>query len=97
MSVKGVTKQSPDMISGFKHKTRTSGILVIVKYQSCSSVLVIFPDTGYETFSDTSSIRKGNVKDRFIPVLCGVGFIGGDFYKSSKLDMSKKDMMHGLI
>ncbi len=58
------------------YPTKTSGNLEIIKYINCSNVEVRFVDTGFVTTARIDSIKRGNVKDRLRPSVCGVGFIG---------------------
>ncbi len=57
-------------------KTTDSGYLVITKYENNRSVCVKFIDTGYITNTELVQIKKGNVKDRLLPSVYGVGILG---------------------
>lgn len=78
-----------DMIIGTEHKTNKFGILKVLKYVKSSVVKVEFIDTGYKTSSSAGNIRRGNVKDKMIPVVYGVGFIGDGSAKSGGRSKSK--------
>ena len=56
--------------------TRNCGDVEVVRYDGCFSVLVRFLNTGNEYVTASDQIRKGTVKDRFLPNLCGVGYLG---------------------
>jgi hypothetical protein len=86
-----------DMTIGSKHKV-TDGVVTIVDYHSWDEVYVCFD--GYEhavikTYSD--KIRKGNVKNKMMPRLFGVGYLGvGEFtstYPSKRMYGCWQDMM----
>ena len=62
----------------------SSGKFKIISYTDSKNVRVKFIDTGYETTSSLNAIRKGVIKDRLLPSVLGVGFIGGN--NPSKID-----------
>ena len=64
------------------YKTNCSGDLKIIKYRSSKDIDVEFISTGYITTAEAAAIRKGEVKDRLHPKICGVGFIGVGDHKS---------------
>lgn len=53
---------------------------LVIKYISNNEVLIRFKDTGYELLTYLKSATTGSVKDKLQPSVCGVGFIGGDYY-----------------
>lgn len=58
-----------------------NGPLGILEYtNSKSKVLVRFLNTGYETLTTSSAIRKGTVKDYYKPTIGKAGFLGGKKY-----------------
>ena len=57
-------------------KSKSSGDFKIVKYNDSYNVDVQFLKTGYETVAHLGSIRKGEVKDRYLSSVCGVGILG---------------------
>ncbi len=73
-----------DMLPGALHSTNNSGILEVVEYFSSLKVRVRFLDTGFETTTGAGDIRKGKVKDKLIPSVFGVGFLGEGKYTSSE-------------
>ncbi len=79
-----------DMGYGFTHKTRFNGDLIILEYINCNNVRAMFSDTGYEVICQTSNIRAGNVKDKSIPIIHGVGYLGGDYYKCDRKGIDLK-------
>jgi len=72
-----------DMIAGTIHKTNNFGDLKITKYHNYKTVDVEFLTTGYKTTSRAFAIKSGGVKDRILPSVCGVGFIGDGGFKAS--------------
>lgn len=58
------------------------GKFEVIEYLSYKKVKVRFLDTGYEVWVASAEIRNGNIKDRFAPTVCGVGYIGGVEYHS---------------
>ena len=57
-------------------KSKSSGDFKVVKYNNARDVEVQFLNTGYEATVELGSIRKGEVKDRYLPSVYGVGVIG---------------------
>ena len=49
---------------------------VVIEYNGCNDVKVKFVDSSYTTFSTTSNIRTGSVKDKMSPSVYGVGVVG---------------------
>lgn len=84
---------------GLTFKTNGCGNLVVIKYINSRNVLVKFVDTGYECLADMGNIKKGEVKDKLLPSVQGVGILGdepirenGQLLKEYKLwqDMLKR-------
>lgn len=63
---------------GTIHETASNGDLVIMKYIDNNHRVVQFLDTGYTTTVGLENIRRGNVKDRLLPSVYGVGYLGHD-------------------
>ncbi|QOW46470.1 AP2 domain-containing protein [Acinetobacter piscicola] len=59
-------------------KTNNYGSLIVTKYINGSKVHIKFIDTGYETVADMGQIKKGNVKDRLVATVWGVGVLGDE-------------------
>lgn len=83
MSVKGVPKPAEDMFAGNVFKTNGYCYLKIIEYRTAKDVIVSFVDTGYTLSTQAKSIRGWSVKDRIMPNVYGVGYIGDGPYKSS--------------
>lgn len=60
--------------------TNQYGDLEIIEYVGDSYYKVRFLATGYETTAMACKINKGKVKDKMLPFVYGVGFLGGNFY-----------------
>lgn len=56
--------------------SKNYGHFKVISYKSAACVTVQFLDTGYTTVTDTSTINKGAVKDKFMPSVVGVGIVG---------------------
>lgn len=69
-----------DMVAGTIHQTTNYGDLAVVKYNSKKMVEVEFIATKYKCLTEAAQIRRGGVKDKMVPTVFGVGFIGGDNY-----------------
>ena len=57
-------------------KSKNSGDFKIVKYNNSRNVDIQFINTGYETAVRLDCIKNGNVKDPYVPSVCGVGIVG---------------------
>ena len=57
-------------------KSKLSGDFKILKYNDTANVEIQFLKTGYETTVRLTNIRNGNVKDPYVPSVCGVGILG---------------------
>lgn len=84
---------------GLIFKTNSCGDLVVIKYINSQNTLVKFIDTGYECLVEMGNIKKGEVKDKLLPSVQGVGILGdepirenGQLLKEYKLwaDMLKR-------
>ena len=60
-------------------KSKLSGDFKILKYSDSGNVEIQFLKTGYETTVRLTVIRSGNVKDRYLPSVCGVGMLGAKY------------------
>ena len=57
-------------------KSKSSGDFKILKYNDTTNVEILFLKTGYETVARLTTIRSGEIKDPYLPSVCGVGIIG---------------------
>ena len=71
-------------------KSKNSGDFKIVKYNDAKDVEIQFLNTGFETTVELGSIRNGEVKDRYLPSVYGVGVIG-DKYPSKVNGVKTKE------
>ena len=72
-----------DMKPGAIHKSNNYGLVEIICFHNKSKVDIHFLDTGAVTSSIPQNIREGRVKDRTVPSVHGVGYIGFGEHKSS--------------
>lgn len=70
-----MVKQLNPMV-GKIYQSNNFGKFKVVEYNSSTSVVVEFLDTGYRTTAQKTSILLGQVRDRLVPSLYGVGVIG---------------------
>ena len=57
-------------------KSKNFGDFKILKYNNSRNVDIQFINTGYETAATLDNIKNGNVKDPYVPSVCGVGIVG---------------------
>ena len=60
-------------------KSKSSGDFKVLKYNDKRNVEIRFLKTGYETTVELGSIRNGEVKDRYLPSVFGVGMVGAKY------------------
>ena len=60
-------------------KSKNSGDFKIVKYNNSRNVEIQFVTTGFETSAQLEHIKNGNVKDPYVPSVCGVGIAGAKY------------------
>lgn len=70
---------------GKKIQTKHYGEFEILSESTKSKVVVKFHKTGYTVEVYKGNALKGEVKDKLLPVVCGVGFIGEGNYNSSHI------------
>ena len=56
--------------------SKSSGDFKILKYNDTTNVEIQFVQTGYETTVELGNIKKGDVKDPYVPSVFGVGITG---------------------
>ena len=61
---------------GKVYKSKSSDDFKILKYNDTANVEIQFVNTRYETAATLDNIRKGYVKDPYVPSVCGVGIVG---------------------
>ena len=71
-------------------KSLNSGDFKIVKYNDNRNVEIQFLNTGYETSVELVQVKRGNVKDRYLPSVYGIGIIG-DKYQVSEGGKNTKE------
>ena len=71
-------------------KSKNSGDFKILKYNDSKNVEIQFVTTGFEVTATLGNIRNGNVKDRYLPSVYGVGIIGAK-YPSSESRRNTKE------
>lgn len=58
------------------------GEIEIIDFSGWKNVKIRFLRSGYEATVSTTHIKNKNVRDRFKPLILGIGYIGGVKYKS---------------
>ena len=57
-------------------KSKSSGDFKVVKYNNNRNVEVQFLNTGYEATVELVQVKRGNVKDPYLPSVYGIGVFG---------------------
>lgn len=78
-------------------KTNNYGDLVVTEWVSWAEVHVRFLNTSYETITSSSSIKKGAVRDRFVPSVWGVGVIGDEVTRINGVDLKEYILWRNML
>lgn len=65
------------------YNTIKNGKFKITNYNNAHDVTVMFIDTGYIAKTRACQVKSGHVKDKLLPNVYGVGFVGDGKYKPS--------------
>lgn len=66
----------PSIKEGQRFLTKRNGWLEIIKYNSSTDIVVKFEDTLSTTNTNSVQIKRGTVKDKMMPSVLGIGFVG---------------------
>jgi len=73
------------------YSSENYGSLEVIEYLDSKNVTVRFIKTGYVTTSRSDHIRNGKVKDKLLPNVHGVGYIGvGDYLSGTSAGITKQ-------
>lgn len=72
----GYNKPPVSIKSGDVFKTSSSGVVEVIDYINSYKIRVKFKTTGWETYVTAQQLRNGEIRDRMLPLNCGVGIIG---------------------
>ena len=67
---------------GKVYKSKSSGDFKILKYNNNRNVEIQFLKTGYKTTVELVQVKRGNVKDPYLPSVYGVGILGTKYLAS---------------
>ena len=71
-------------------KSKSSGDFKILKYNDATDVKIQFLNTGFETVARLNHIRKGEVKDPYLPSVFDVGMLGTKYPSRVKGVLTKE-------
>ena len=77
-------------------KSLNSGDFKVLKYNDKTNVKIQFLKTGYEMVARLQNIRNGEIKDRYLPSVFGVGVLGTK-YSSKVSGIQTKEYVLGWI
>ena len=79
-------------------KSKSSGDFKIVKYNDNRNVEVQFLKTGFETVVRLVQVRNGEVKDPYLPSVCGVGVSGTKYQPTiNGVNTKEYDLWKGVL
>ena len=70
------------MLAGTIFETNNCGLIRIVKYNGWDKVDIVFAKTGHSATVRSTDLRSGQIKDKNLPFVYGVGFVGYGDHKS---------------
>jgi len=71
---------SGEINAGDLFTSNKGGTILVIDYHNSYNVEILFVETMYETTVRADHLRTGKVKDKLMPLVYGVGYIGdGDF------------------
>ena len=79
-------------------KSKLSGDFKIVKYNDAKDVEIQFLNTGYEAVVQLGHIKSGEVKDKYLPSVHGVGILGTKYPSRVNGVLTKEyDLWHSML
>jgi len=75
MSNENIKKERAQSLVG-AFFTVNDGIIEVIQYEGNKRVLVRFVGSGYTTWTTMMNIKAKQVKDKFKPTVCGIGYVG---------------------
>ena len=60
-------------------KSKSSGYFKVLKYNDSGNVEIQFLSTGFKMFARLGDIKNGEVKDKYLPSVYGVGIVGAKY------------------
>ena len=60
-------------------KSKSSGDFKVLKYNNSENVEIQFLQTGFKMFARLGDIKNGEVKDKYLPSVYGVGIVGAKY------------------
>lgn len=73
-----------DLLPGTLHESNAYGSFTVTAYTNSRNIEIQFINTGTKHTTDQKAIRQGTVKDKFLPVVCGVGYLGNGIARNNK-------------
>lgn len=95
--VKEVGKSRTKIQVGAIFDTNNCGKLVVLEYENAINLKVKFIDTGYVTSVQAGHLRRGNVKDRSLPSVYGVGIIGNGITKVCGVETKDHQLWNNML
>ena len=79
-------------------KSKSSGDFKILKYNDSRNVEIQFLKTGYEMVAQLGHIKKGLVKDPYLPSVYGIGVVGTKYQAKINGVITKEyDLWHSML
>lgn len=82
---------------GETYKSKSFGDFVIIENNGWDNVVVEFVATGYRALTRRDKVKEGAVKDKLMPLVYGVGFIGDGEYGSRGADEKAHKTWVGML
>ena len=92
-----IEQETKDKYEGRVFETKNDGKLRVIEYRGHLDVIVKFEDTGYETTTRANQLRKGEVKDRSLPSVYGVGIIGNGITRVCGVETKDHQLWNSML
>ena len=92
-----IAQETKDKYEGRVFETKNDGKLRVIEYRGHLDVIVKFEDTGYETTTRANQLRKGEVKDRSLPSVYGVGIIGNGITRVCGVETKDHQLWNSML
>ena len=92
-----IEQETKDKYEGMVFETKNDGKLRVIEYRGHLDVIVKFEDTGYETTTRANQLRKGEVKDRSLPSVYGVGIIGNGITRVCGVETKDHQLWNSML
>lgn len=83
--------ENEEGLVGTMHTTKKGSTYKVIAYDNANDILIKFQDAvGYETRIIRNQIKTGNIWNPYLPIICGVGYLGAGTHQAHVLSTTTK-------